>query len=91
MHGVLTLLDAADNVLEEVDRDALRPRKVCFGVDGQELVHLVLRAELRGELCCGDTPLLLRVDLHGETEIKMIASVTRLILATSDHETPSTD
>ena len=91
MHGVLTLLDAADDVLEEVDRDTLRPRKVCFGVDGQELVHLVLRAELRGELRRGDTPLLLRVDLHDETEIKMIASLTRLILATSDHETLSTD
>ena len=48
--GLLTLLVPPDDVLEEVDGDALRRRQICLGIDGEELVDLVLGAELRGEL-----------------------------------------
>ena len=47
---LLTLLLSADDILEEVNRDALWRRKVCLGVDSEELVHLVLRTEFRREL-----------------------------------------
>lgn len=51
---VLTLLDASDDILEEVDGDALRRWQVSEGVDCQELVDLVLCTELGAELCRGD-------------------------------------
>ena len=62
--GLLTLLLPPDDVLEEVDGDALRRRQICLGIDGEELVHLVLGAELRGELCGGDALLGGGRDLH---------------------------
>ena len=48
--GLLTLLHSSDDVLEEVDGDALWRREICLGIDGEELVHLVLGTKLRGEL-----------------------------------------
>ena len=62
--GLLTLLFPSDDVLEEVNGDALWRREICLGIDGEELVYLVLGPELRGELCCGDTLLGRRLDLH---------------------------
>ena len=47
---LLTLFDAADQIFQKVDGDALGRREVRDGVDGEELVHLVLGAELRREL-----------------------------------------
>ena len=48
--GLLTLLFPSDDVLEEVNGDALWRREICLGIDGEELVHLVLGTKLRGEL-----------------------------------------
>jgi len=50
----LTFLDASDDILEEVDGDALRRWQVSEGVNRQELVDLVLGTELGAELCRGD-------------------------------------
>ena len=52
---LLTLLLPADDVLEEVDGDTLWRREVCLGINGEELVHLVLGTELGGELRRGDS------------------------------------
>ena len=48
--GLLTLLFPSDDVLEEVNGDALWRREISLGIDGEELVHLVLGTEFRGEL-----------------------------------------
>ena len=53
--GLLTLLFPSDDVLKEVNGDALWRREICLGIDGEELVHLVLGTELGGELCRGDS------------------------------------
>ena len=61
---LLTLLLPPDDVLEEVNGDTLGSREVCLGIDSEELVHLVLGAELGGELCRGDSLLGGGIDLH---------------------------
>ena len=53
---LLTLFDAADQIFQKVDGDALGRGQVGKRVDRQELVHLVLGAELRRELRSGDLP-----------------------------------
>jgi len=52
--SVLTFLDASDDILEEVDSDALRRWQKSESVDSQELVDLVLCTELGAEFCRGD-------------------------------------
>ena len=47
---LLTLLLPPDDVLEEVNGVTLWRREICLGIDGEELVHLVLGTKLRGEL-----------------------------------------
>ena len=60
----LTLALSADELLEEVDGDALRLRQVRADVDGAERVHLVLGAELGGELGGRYACLVLFANLH---------------------------
>ena len=61
---LLTLLLPPDDVLEEVNGDTLWRREICLGIDSEELVHLVLGAELGGELCRGDSLPGGGIDLH---------------------------
>ena len=75
---ILTLLAAHNQVLEEVDGDALFRRQDCPDVNREELVHLALAPELGGEGGSGDA-LLAGVDplvIH-DNKIKLILSVGR--------------
>ena len=51
---LLTLFDAADQIFQKVDGDALGRGQVGKRVDREELVHLVLGAELGRERRSGD-------------------------------------
>ena len=64
MKEALTLLLPADEVLEEVDCDALWRWQVGGHVDGEEGVHLVLGAELGRELGGGNALLRGLLELH---------------------------
>ena len=51
---LLTLFDAADQIFQKVDGDALGRGQVGKRIDRQELVHLILGTELRSKLRSGD-------------------------------------
>ena len=59
---LLTAFLAPHQVLEEVDGHGLGRREVGQGVDGEELVHLVLGAELGTELGGGHASICLHLN-----------------------------